>query len=108
MGFIKNFLEKLVPVPREIVYLLAISKKKELFMVSIQEEKKKKEYIYTVNYETGKHGVKAEPQSRSALIPAEVFSTKESFKEFFYKLEGLSNFPLESFEDVWNQIENKL
>ena len=34
--------------------------------------------------------------------------TRESFKEFFYKLEGLSNFPLESFEDVWNQIENKL
>ena len=108
MGFIKRFLEKLVPVPRELAYVLAISKEKELFMVSVQEEKKKQEYIYTISYETGKHGVKAEPQSRSAVIPPQAFSTKENFKDAFYKLEGLKNFPLESFEDVWNQIENKL
>ncbi|MBE6731156.1 MAG: hypothetical protein E7564_05665 [Ruminococcaceae bacterium] len=108
MGFIKNFLEKLVPVPRELAYVLAISKEKELFMVSVQEEKKKKEYVYSVIYETGKHGVKNEPQSKTAVIPPEAFGTKESFKETFYKLEGLSKFPLESFEDMWNQIENKL
>ena len=108
MGFIKRFLEKLVPVPRELAYVLAISKDKELFMVSVQEEKKKQEYVYSVIYETGKHGVKAEPQSRSVVISPEAFSTKENFKDAFYKLEGLKNFPLESFEDVWNQIENKL
>ena len=108
MGFIKRFLEKLVPVPRELAYVLAISKEKELFMVSVQEEKKKEDFVYTVNYETGKHGVKAEPQSRSEVLSPETFSSKESFKDAFYKLEGLKNFPLESFEDVWNQIENKL
>ena len=108
MGFIKRFLEKLVPVPRELAYVLAISKDKELFMVSVQEEKKKQEYVYSVIYETGKHGVKAEPQSRSVVISPEAFSTKENFKDAFYKLEGLKNFPLESFEDVWSQIGNKL
>lgn len=108
MGFIKNLMEKLVPVPRELGYILAIDSKKILYMISITEEKKKKEYIYTVSYEIGRHGVKEGPISHTEVIPVTAFNSMESFKETFYNLKGLKNFPENSFQELWDQIQSKL
>ena len=108
MGFIKKLFEKIVPVPREIAYLIAMDGKKYLYMLSLIEEKKKKELTYTINYEIGRHGTKEGPESFSAVIPLNAFDSAESFKEQFYNLKGLKNFPENSFNELWEQIENKL